>query len=218
MAPNWCIWQHCWGIVSRKDQNLRLTQETYEQIAAVYAQRNRDRSVLDRDIAQFVSLVKPGGWVVDVGCGPGFDSAVFQQNHLKTIAFDYTYAMMQAGQSELDIEANFVQGDMRYLPFAAQIDGLWVSASLLHLNRADVPYALRQFYRILQNGGVMYLAVKLGEGEEWTAVSYDQNAPRYFTYWQEDELDALLKDAGFTLVDGWLSKGRATWIVRFARR
>ncbi len=218
MGMNWCIWRLYWGIVSNHDDSLRVTRATYEQIAAVYAQRNRDRSALEEEVAKFVSLVKPGGWVADVGCGPGFDTAVFQQHNFKTIALDYTHAMMQAGRTELGIQANFVQGDMRYLPFASQIDGLWVSASLLHLNRADVPSTLRQFHHVLQNGGVMYLAVKLGEGDEWTALSYDQNVPRYFTYWQEADLDALLEEAGFTIVDGWLSEGRSTWIVRLARK
>ena len=204
--------------MSHKDQNLRVTRQTYEKIAAVYAERNRDRSALEEEVAQFVALVKPGGWVVDVGCGPGFDTAVFQQYNLKTVALDYTYAMMQTGRIELGIETNFVQGDMRYLPFASQIDGLWVSASLLHLNRADVPQTLAQFYRILQEEGILYLAVKQGEGDEWTAVSYDQDVPRYFTYWQEADLDALLEEVGFTIVHGWLSEGRSTWIVRLARK
>ena len=206
--------------MSHKDENLQITRQTYEQIAAVYAERNQDRSALEEEIAKvYFSSSEPGGWVVDVGCGPGFDAAVFQQHNFKTIALDYAHAMMQAGRSELGIQANFVQGDMRYLPFAAQrMDGLWVSASLLHLKRIDVPPTIKQFCNILREGGILYLAVKQGEGDEWTALSYDQNVPRYFTYWQEANLDALINEAGFTIVDGWLSEGRAKCIVRLARK
>jgi ubiquinone/menaquinone biosynthesis C-methylase UbiE len=204
--------------MSNDDQNLQVTRATYEQIAGKYAQTNQDRSNLVTHIARFVSLVKPGGWVVDVGCGPGFDTAVFQQHNFKTIGLDYTHAMIQAGRAELGIQANFVQADMRHLPFANQIDGLWVSASLLHLTREDAPIALKRFHDVLQTGGILCLATKQGDGDEWTSHSYGAEVPRYFTYWQPDSLDTLLQNAGFTIVDGWITEEKSTWIVRFAQK
>lgn len=204
--------------MSSSDENLRITRMTYEQIAADYAQRHQDRSVLDTAVSKFTALVKPGGWVVDVGCGPGFDTAVLATHGFRTIALDYTYAMMHTGREKYGVQANFVQADMRYLPLASLVDGLWVSASMLHLKRADVPHTLKLFYNILQDGGVLYLAVKLGEGDEWTAGPYEQGESRFFTYWQENDLDRLLQEIGFRIVDGWISESRSIWIVRLAQK
>ena len=204
--------------MSPSDQNLQVTRATYEKIADTYASKNQDRSALTAEVAKFVALVKSGGWVVDVGCGPGFDTAVFQQHNFKSIGLDYTYEMMKTGRTKLGIQANFVQGDMRFLPFAPQIDGLWASASLLHLKREEIFPTLTQFHQILRTNGILYLATKLGDGDEWTSSSYGHEMPRYFTYWQPENLDKMLHEVGFAIVDGWLTEGRSTWIVRFAQK
>ena len=220
MGINWHTYLLSWGIVSDKDDALKKTRATYEKIAHIYVQSNQDRSVLAAQIAQFVSLVDSNGWVLDVGCGPGFDTAVFQQHNLQTIALDYTLAMMQAGQTALDIKANFVQGDMRCLPFVPQqFAGIWASASLLHLAQEDVPQTLSHFHSLLCPDGILYLAVKCGEGASWTEKSYGEAEPRFFTYWQPDALDTLLKTAGFTILDGGSTQAsKGQWLERFAKK
>jgi ubiquinone/menaquinone biosynthesis C-methylase UbiE len=57
--------------------HLEKTQETYRQIAADYAQAQQNRGQLVEQMAKFVSLLPPGGTVLDVGCGPGWDTAAF---------------------------------------------------------------------------------------------------------------------------------------------
>jgi hypothetical protein len=66
----------------------------------------------------------------------------------------------------------------------------------------------------------MYVSLKAGHGAEWTAESHGQPLPRYFVYWQPDELDALLRQAGYQIVDGWTSPANqdTTWLIRFARK
>ncbi len=204
--------------MSRKEDNLQKTRATYTKIALNYARSNRDRSKLDKHLARFLSLLKVGDWVLDVGCGPGFDTAVFQTHNLHTVALDYTHEMMQAGQQALGVQANFAQADMRQLPFAQQFDALWASASILHLAIEDVPNTLQQFRRVLHPDGVLYLSTKLGEGSVWDPISYGQEEPRHFTYWQPDALDTLLQNVGFVIEEGWIDSGRDRWIVRFARK
>jgi SAM-dependent methyltransferase len=197
--------------------NLQNTQETYRQIAAAYAQAQQDRAPLARQTARFVALVKPGGLVFDVGCGPGLDTAVLQQHNLQAIGLDFTHEMMQVGRQEYGIELPFVQADMRHLPLAPVADGLWVCASLLHLERADVLPTVQAFHRVLKPGGILYLSVKLGEGEEWVTSAYGQPFGRFFAYWQPETLDTLLETAGFKIVDEWQeSGGKDTWLVRYA--
>lgn len=205
--------------MANDDHTLHKTRATYEKIAITYAENNRDRSPLAGHLNRFIELVKPNGWVLDVGCGPGFDTAVFQQHNLQTIALDYTHAMMQAGQTDLGINANFVQGDMRQLPFAPQqFDGIWASASLLHLEQTDVSQTIAHFYHCLRPEGIAYMSVKVGEGAEWTSLSYGQAESRYFTYWQPDTFDQVLQQVGFTIVDGSIDEVKASWLVRFVKK
>lgn len=201
------------------NDEVARTRETYARIAAVYARQRQHRDVVAGHAEKFAALLPAGGLVLDVGCGPGMDTAVLQDLGLRAVGLDYSLAMMVAGREELGLRLHFVQADMRHLPLACCADGLWCCAALLHLPRADVPAALQGFHRVLHPGGVLYLSVKLGEGEAWTSQSYGQHAPRFFTYWQPDALDELLVAANFTIIDGWEDTGDAVqWLVRFARR
>lgn len=198
---------------------LKKTRETYKKIAQSYAETWQDRSIILPHMERFVSLVRPGGLVFDVGCGPGFDTAVLQQHHHHAIGLDYTWQMMVTGRTQHQLTVDFAQADMRRLPLGTIADGLWVSASLLHIPRPEVSHTLREFHRVLLPQGVLYLAVKKGDGELWTAQSYGHDAPRFFTLWQPQSLDELLKTAAFEIIDGWVDNISPTpWIVRFARK
>jgi len=199
--------------------HLEKTRETYRQIAAAYAQARQDRSQLADQVKRFVALVQPGGLVVDVGCGPGMDTAVLQTHHLTAIGLDFSCEMMWVGRDEHGVQAPFVQADMRHLPFVGQFDGIWACASLLHLQRQDVLPTLREFHRVLQPGGIVYLSVKLGGGEKWVPTAYGRPLPRFFTFWQPDTLDPLMETAGFHIIDGWEEPGQMdTWLVRYGRK
>ncbi len=198
---------------------IQDTQKTYAQIASDYAVAWADRGSLDKQIARFLDLVQPGGRVFDMGCGPGFDTAVFQQHNLSPIGLDYSMQMMLTGRRQHQISAPMVQVDMRQLPFAQCADGIWACASLLHLPRVQMLPTLQGFHRLLKPGGLLYLSVKLGKGEEWTSLSYGHQAKRYFTYWQPDELDDLLQTAVYEIVDGWIDSAKGVqWLVRYARK
>jgi SAM-dependent methyltransferase len=205
----------------------QATIATYDQIAAIYYEKWRDRSAIHRHLTRFVDMIRVYGLgalpVLDIGCGPGFDAAFFRQSGLRAVGLDLSPAMMRAGRPEFG--GDYVQADMRHLPLASGVGGLWAGASLLHLPRQEVPAILRHFAGFLVPGGLLYLSLKAGQGAEWTAQSHGVPLPRYFVYWQPEALDQALRDAGFQIVDGWLSPadqaagGQPTgWLIRFARK
>jgi len=198
---------------------IKKTQKTYTQIAESYLNNNQDRSKILSSIEQFVSLVQPGGRVFDVGCGPGFDTAVFHTHNLHAIGMDFNWQMMHTGRTQLQLTHDFVQVDMRHLPLRTCADGLWVNASMLHIPHNEVPATLREFHRVLRPNGILYLSLKLGDGELWAEKSHGHNLPRLFSLWQPEALDEMLETAVFTIIDGWIIKNASTpWIVRFARK
>lgn len=200
-------------------KNLEKTQETYRQIAAAYAQARQNRDHMADQVKRFVALLPPGGLVLDVGCGPGMDTAVLQSHHLNAIGLDFSHEMMRVGRDSYGVQVPFAQVDMRRLPLVGPIDGIWACASLLHLQRQDVLPTLREFHRVLRPGGVVYLSVKLGKGEKWMPTAYGQPLPRFFTFWRPETLDPLLETAAFHIIDGWEKPGgQDTWLVRYVRK
>lgn len=198
------------------------TTATYDEIARTYYDKWHDRSAIQEHLRRFVHMLRAynlaGLPVVDVGCGPGFDAAFFRQSGLRAIGLDLSPGMMAAGRPEFG--GDYVQADMRLLPLAGKIGGLWVSASFLHVARSQAPAVLRGFANVLVPGGLLYLSLKFGRGAEWTAESHGVPLSRYFVYWQPEQVDDLLRGAGFRVVEGWLGPADAAtrWLIRFARR
>jgi hypothetical protein len=55
--------------------------------------------------------------------------------------------------------------------------------------------------------GVLYLALKGGQGERWVGGRGDMRY--FFTYYQPAEIQTLVHDAGFQPLESWLSADQA---------
>jgi SAM-dependent methyltransferase len=190
------------------------TVAAYDSIASVYADLWSDRRVVERPLSLFASLLPAGALVLDAGCGPGFDGALLRERGFHVVGLDRSHAMLQLGRRKYP--GPYVQGDLRVQPFGGgAVDGIWASASLLHLPRTAFAPALRELGRVLRLGGLFYVSLKEGEGEQWRADACGRAAPRFFTYWQSGPLDAALAAAGFATTAAWRESGRtADWLVR----
>jgi hypothetical protein len=52
-----------------------------------------------------------------------------------------------------------------------------------------------------------------------TEISYGHKAPRHYTYWEPDELDAILSATGLAIVfQATYRLKNVTWLVRMARK
>ncbi|QPV63187.1 class I SAM-dependent methyltransferase [Halosimplex litoreum] len=204
------------------DERVRRTVETYERVADEYADRHGDRSVVADIVEAFVTAVDgaatdsarvdpatPGGEpdpagpprVLDVGCGPGWESAAFAEADFDTVPFDLTRSFLDRAR-ECVPDGTPVRGDMRALPFAdGGFDGLWACASLLHVPERDVPATLAEFERVLADGGVALVSLEAvgGPGEEIDASPYDDDR-RHFERYDPDRARDLFETAGFEVV------------------
>jgi len=196
---------------------IERTSATYDRIAADYAvcSPGADPATLADARARFAAQLPPGARVLDVGCGPGWDAERLRELGLRACGLDRSRGMLAVARS---CGVPLLLGDMRALPVRdGALDGLWVCASFLHLPKRDAPRALGAFRRALRPGGVLYVGVKQGEGERW--VEYGAGS-RFFAFYSEEELDALLAAHGFALLAGWVaadSQGRPeNWINRLA--
>jgi hypothetical protein len=105
--------------------------------------------------------------------------------------------------------ALLVQADLRDPPFApSSFEGVWACASLLHLARNQLPYALMGLARILRKSiGVLYLALKIGKGEHWLANRDGRR--RFFSFYQPSEIRLVLFETGFQVLEEWVTPDQA---------
>lgn len=200
---------------TKSGPNLAQVQATYDAIALNYAAANHERAFLEDTLRQLEARLPDRARVLDLGCGPGFDSARLARRGWHVIGVDVSWEMLRIARRESNAE--LVQADVRCLPFASGFDGALAVASFVHIPRSAWPALLAQTARLLKPGGWLYLSVKAGQGEAWVDQSYGQTAPRFFVYWQPAALDALLVEAGFDLSGSFLVGSQSGgWINRLA--
>lgn len=193
----------------------RETQATYAVIAGDYAEKWRDRTLIADDMAALVARLAPGARVLDLGCGPGYDGQRLADVGFHVVGLDLSMAMLRAGRTR-GVAIPVARGDMRRLPLPdGAFDAIWLNASLLHLPRAEAPTAVAECARVLRPGALLHIAVKAGEGEERTSISYGHPRRRFFTYWQAPALDDLLTKTNLEIINRRHTQG---WLTRLARR
>lgn len=179
------------------DESLADTVDTYDRHAAEYVDRHGDRSVIADLVDRFCDRVDDGR-ILDVGCGPGWETETFEGRGYDAVGVDLSRAFLDRARSRH--AGRYLRGDMRRLPVASgRVDGVWAMASLLHLPRSDADAALSEFARVCRPGGTLFCAVKAGDGTV-RGDSYDEDR-RQFTLYEESELGERVRRAGFTVLD-----------------
>lgn len=194
------------------------TIATYERVAERYRERHGDRSDVAGLVERFLAALERSAdgadqprrdppRVLDVGCGPGWESATFAEAGVDVLGIDLTAAFLEAA-TDTAPAADLARMDMRQLGLAAgSFDGLWACASFLHVPREAAPATLAGFDRVLDADGVLALTVKRGEGTR--AGDTYEGDERAFVLWEPAELRQLVDGVGFDVETveaegGWL--------------
>lgn len=147
--------------------------------------------------SEFLPLVKPGGHILDAGCGSGRDASYFKQQGFTVSAFDASAVMAKIASERLQQTVSV--RSFEQLDQAETYDGIWCCASLLHVSRQTLPDVFTRLQRALKPGAVLYVSFKYGDTER------EVNGRR-FTDMNEHTLTALVADiAGLTLKKTWLT-------------
>lgn len=209
---------HPAGHPAGADDHARATVGYYDSNALVYAHSTRGPA-LARELERFAAALSRGARVLDLGCGGGRDLIALGEAGLRPIGLDISPAL--AGIAQNVSGCLVVVADLRDPPFEDRtFDGIWASASLLHLSRTDLPGTLRRLYGLLRPGGQLFASVKAGDGEECAPDG------RWFTYFGPAEWRGFLNSAGFSNIEVEVQDpGQATrsssgdtrpWIQSFA--
>ncbi len=131
----------------------------------------------------FLAHLAPGAHILDAGCGSGRDSRRF-------LAAGYAVTAMEpcdglAARAEALIGQPVVRRRFAEVDWVEAFDGVWASASLLHVPKSEIDDALARLTRALKPGGMLYASFKHGTGER-------VRRGRFFNCYDEDSLAALL--------------------------
>ena len=140
---------------------------------------------------KFIALLPVGGKILDAGCGSGRDSKAFLEQGFKVTAFDASEEMCKRASEYIGQEViNMLFQDVSYKD---EFDGIWASASLLHVSMEELPTIIKKMNEALKSGGVMYASFKYGDGTKMRGV-------RRFSDFNEKSIVPLFENAGFIII------------------
>lgn len=194
------------------DEPTRHNQAVYDRIAARYARHQAGRDESFADLMDALTARLPAGALVaDLGCGPGHDGPRLARAGHRVVGVDRSAGMAAIAAQSLD--GRVARGDLRFLPLATgRLDGIWCSASLLHVPQDQTPAVLAGMRRVLRPGGHLALITALGEGTRLEPVPYAPDAERWYFYRQADELAGQLEAAGLTVLSASEEVTNRRWL------
>jgi ubiquinone/menaquinone biosynthesis C-methylase UbiE len=181
------------------EEALKQTIQSYDRTATSYAERTAIMPMPEQRERFMELLATPAGRILDLGCGPGRDTRFYRERAYSVTGVDLSGGMLAEARRRVP-GGQFIQADMRRLPLrSASFNGLWASASLLHLPKHSAGLALAEMQRVLAGNGLLFLAVKQGTAESWREP--EGAGPRfYFAYYEAEELARKVEQAGFEIL------------------
>lgn len=131
--------------------------------------------------------------ILEIGSGSGKDADYFYSQGYRMELTDASQGFVdylnKKGHSArlLDILSDSI--DVNY-------DMIFADAVFLHFTEDELLYVLKKAHSALRSEGRLAFTLKVGQGEETTTRKLD--VPRYFHYWMQEDIERLLKEAGFS--------------------
>ena len=147
---------------------------------------------------QFLKYVKPGGRILDLGCGSGRDSRAFLERGYEVVAVDGSRELAKIAGAYIGQEV--IVADFREFEPEGTFDGIWACASLLHLLREEIAALMRRMAAHLAEGGCFYASFKYGEFQ-------GERNGRHFTDMTEESFKVLLREAPGLIIEELFTSG-----------
>jgi SAM-dependent methyltransferase len=200
----------------------RVTVTSYDESAESYRDHAPALSAeVTRALDAFVAGLPDGARVLEVGSGSGRDATALEARGLSVRRTDIApgfVRLLRADGHDADV-LDPLTDDLADPGREEPYDGVWASASLLHVRREDLPDVLANLAAVTRGGGALHLAVKEGDGARFSTHG-SVAGPRHFTFWREPALREVLAAAGWDVVEVSRSPGQRgeTWLDVAARR
>ncbi|MGI6736078.1 MAG: class I SAM-dependent methyltransferase [Anaerovoracaceae bacterium] len=164
-----------------------------EETLRYYDRHVRDfvDDTLDLDMSSmyrvFEKYIDAGGAILDLGCGHGRDVRHF-------ISEGYHVTGIDGSRRMCDYASEYTGQHIQCKKFSELeyyecFDGVWASASLLHVAKKDLPDILKKIHRALRPGGYLFLSLKRGGFE-------GMRDEKYYSDYTEQEFFQLIEQCG----------------------
>ncbi len=148
-------------------------------------------SPLARDL---VPLVRPGGRILDLGCGEGRDSVYFAEHGFEVTGLEASRAGLQKARrlaAERGVAVRWIECALPELPAIGPFDLVYSCGSIHYVPRADRPHLLRRLRRMTVPGGLhahIVFTDRVIYAEKGEVVAYFKPGELGRAYWPAEVL------------------------------
>lgn len=149
---------------------------------------------------KFESYLNPHSKILDAGCGSGRDTKYFLDQGHEVIAIDASKEMVKLARELTKIDVEHIT--FQALKYVDEFDAIWSCASLLHIQKSEIPLVFSKFIKALKPEGVWYMSFKIGENER-------EKDGRLFNDYTEKSLKETLRTYNdLSVCDIWVTEDR----------
>lgn len=189
-----------------EDKNKKAI-EIYDIIAEDYAKKF-DPIESDDDLIfpnAFLSHLKSGMSVVDLGCGTGFSAGYFVKNGMEVEGVDLSVSMIEIAKRNYP-NIKFSVADMRKFSPEKSVDAVWAGYSLFHFEQEHFESTIQKIKTYLKPNGIFGLVMQEGHGEIESDEPFLPEKKIYIHLYTEEELRIILGKYDFEVIDKNIKK------------
>ena len=175
-----------------RSKNQR-TVASYERCAGDYAHSVGPElsSLGAQALTSLINAVPPGGSILEIGSGPGFDADFLERHGLSVRRTDAAQAFVdyQSERGRPAEKLDLIQDELN-----GPYHGIVAQYVLQHIDREMIDLVLGKVSRALMPGGCFLATLREGQGERDEPGS--SGGYYYVALWQADEFATRLANAG----------------------
>lgn len=163
-----------------------------------------------------LGLIPKDGKILEVGSGFGRDAEYVREQGFDIECSDAVPNFVELLQSK---GFNTRLLDLLKDQLGGSYDMVLADAVLLHFTPEESALVARKIHEALIPGGIFALRMKQGDGAVWTEEKLGE--PRYFYYWNADELKSMLTACGFEwlgMTESFTGHNNASWMHIILRK
>lgn len=169
---------------------------------------------MEEELDRFIELLPENAEVLDLGCGSGRDTRYLLEAGCYVTPMDGSPKMCSLAEIYTDLDVLCMT--FEEMEFQEVFDGIWASASLLHVPGKDMDRIMDKVVNALKPGGILYMSFQYGTQEEY-------RNQRFYCDYNEKKAKAMLRHhRELEIVDIYqtddMREGRNRWLNVLARK
>ena len=171
--------------MQKKLQTINTYNKSAQKLAKKYDNLGPRIPVIDE---MFSIVTKTNPFFLEIGCGNGRDAKKIVERTTKYLGIDISEELVKLAREKVP-QADFQVVDVTNFNFPDNLDIVYASASLIHVQKHELELILRKIYKFLNKGGIVRMSLKYSRVYKEVTLEDEFGVRTYYHYSEKDIKD-----------------------------